>query len=120
MFTARYEHAMRHRTPSEAGNNNTRSTLHNHVLYVFCQLRFASNGLTLVVTIFTEDVKITVVYSLWENNARLYCSNGVTVVVTSCSEDVKIAVVYSLRENSARLILQTHLNLSVLINFAQI
>jgi len=73
-----------------------------------------------VVTNFTEDVKITVVYSLWENNARLYCSNGVTVVVTSCSEDVKIAVVYSLRENSARLILQTHLNLSVLINFAQI
>jgi hypothetical protein len=49
---------LRHFTLSVVGNNTTtRSMLHHQALFVFGQLRFTSNGVTVVFTNCSEDVK---------------------------------------------------------------
>jgi hypothetical protein len=62
---------LHHPTLLVAPNSTTRSMLHHHVLFMFTGLCFASNGVIVLVTNCSEDVKITVVYSLRENSARV-------------------------------------------------
>jgi hypothetical protein len=62
---------LRHLTRLVKLNNTTRSMLHHHALVILTHLYFVSKGLTVLVTNCSEDVRTRVVYSLWENSARL-------------------------------------------------